>query len=138
VRVIEEVSLQSQLDPWLSLPALSTASGLSVCTLRAFCNARTSPLPHYRMKEPHVVTRRPRQNMKSPTRKMDGEPRKDTQESSTITVTGKILVRWSEFERWMEQYHYIPARDAYTPALDVDRLVDEVVEEFRSSACNNP
>ena len=112
MRVIEEVSLQGTLDPWLSLPALSTASGLSVCTLRAFCNAGTSPLPHYRMKEPHVVV---------------------TKHGKRSTATGKILVRWSEFERWMEQYHHIPARDAYTPALDVDRLVDEVVAEFHAS-----
>ena len=134
MRVIEEVSIQHPLDPWLSLPALSQASGLSVCTLRAFCNATDTPLPHYRMKEPHVVTRGPRTIWKDPekAKRKDGEPRKDTQESTTIIVTGKILVRWSEFQRWMEQYHYVPARDSYAPALDVDRLVDEVVEEIRS------
>jgi hypothetical protein len=133
--VIEEVSFQGTLDPWLSLPALSTASGLSVCTLRVFCNARTFPLPHYRMKEPHVVTRQPRKKLKQPENALrkDGELRKDAREPLTVTVTGKILVRWSEFERWMEQYHHIPARDAYAPALDVDRLVDEVVAEFQAS-----
>ena len=129
MRVIEEVSLQHPLDPWLSLPALSQASGLSVCTLRALCGDAKNPLPHYRMKEPHLVTRRPRQNMKTPKRK-NGQPRKDTQEPSRMFVTGKILVRWSEFERWMEQFHHIPARDSYTPALDVDALVDEVVADL--------
>lgn len=130
MRVIEEVSLQHPLDPWLSLPALSKVSGLSVCTLRTLCGDGKNPLPHYRMKEPHVVTRGPRQNMKKPSKK-DGAPRKDTQEPTTIIVTGKILVRWSEFERWMEQYHHIPAQDTYTPALDVDRLVDEVVGDLQ-------
>jgi hypothetical protein len=112
VRVIEEVSIQHPLDPWLSLPALSKASGLSVCTLRAHCNASTSPLPHYRLTQPHIVV-----NPKTGKR---------------TTASGKILVRWSEFERWMEQYHHIPARDRYAPALDVDAIVDEVVEEFQS------
>ncbi len=111
MRVIEEISLQHPLDPWLSLPALSKASGLSVCTLRAFCGDAKNPLPHYRMKEPHIVV---------------------TKTGKRSTATGKILVRWSEFQRWMEQFHHIPAQDTYTPALDVDRLVDEVVEEFRS------
>jgi len=111
VRVIEEVSLQHPLDPWLSLPALSQASGLSVCTLRALCGDAKNPLPHYRMKEPHIVV---------------------TKTGKRSTATGKILVRWSEFERWMEQYHYVPARDSYTPALDVDALVDEVVGDLQS------
>jgi hypothetical protein len=109
--VIEEVSLQHPLDPWLSLPALSKASGLSVCTLRALCGDTKNPLPHYRMREPHVIV---------------------TKTGKRATASGKILVRWSEFERWMEKFHHIPARDSYSPALDVDRLVDEVVEEFRS------
>ena len=114
MRVIEEVSIQHPLDPWLSLPALSKVSGLSVCTLRALCNDGKNPLPHYRMKEPHIVV--------NPTT------------GKQSTASGKILVRWSEFERWMEQYHHIPARDAYDPALDVDRLVDEVVDEFHPTA----
>ena len=109
--VIEETTLQGHLDPWLSLPALSKVSGLSVCTLRALCGGAKSPLPHYRMKEPHIIV---------------------TKAGKRATATGKILVRWSEFERWMEQYHHIPARDAYTPALEVDRIVDEVVEKFQS------
>ncbi len=37
-------------------------------------------------------------------------------------VDGKILVRWSEFQCWMEAYRY---------TSDVDRVVDEVVSEFR-------
>jgi hypothetical protein len=111
VRVIEEVSVQSHLDPWLSLPALAKASGLSVCTLRHHCASAKNPLPHFRLIEPHVVV---------------------TKDGKRSTATGKILVRWSEFERWMEQFHYIPARSAYAPALDVDRLVDDVVDAIRS------
>jgi hypothetical protein len=99
------------LDPWLTLPALSKVSGLSVCTLREFCNAKTSPLPYYRMKEPHVVIIR------------DGRH---------VAATGKILVRRSEFEWWMEQYHHIPARGSYTAALDVDRMVEGAVEAWHS------
>jgi hypothetical protein len=53
------------------------------------------------MKEPHVI----------PTKA--GKPR---------TVTGKILVRRSDFDRWMDAFKHTP---------DVDRLVDEVVSEFR-------
>lgn len=113
MRVIEEVSLQHPLDPWLSLPALSKVSGLSVSTLRRLCGAAKNPLPHYRLREPHVVV---------------------TKTGKRTTATGKILVRWSEFTRWMEQFHYIPARAQYAPALDVDRLVDELVGEIRSSA----
>jgi hypothetical protein len=111
VRVIEEGRLQGHLGPLLSLPALSKASGLSVCTLRRLCAAARSPLPHFRLKEPHVIT---------------------SKGGKRSIATGKILVRWSEFERWMEQYHHIPAQTAYDPALDVDRLVDDVVAEFRS------
>jgi hypothetical protein len=111
VRVIEEVSIQNHLDPWLSLPALSMVSGLSVCTLRRLCAAVRSPLPHFRLKEPHAVV---------------------TKDGKRSTATGKILVRWSEFERWMEQFHHRPAQTAYDPALDVDRLVDEVVNGFRA------
>ena len=87
MRPIEEVSLQTPLDRWLSLPALSTVVGLSVCTLRAVCTAKTALLPYYRMKEPRVVM---------------------TRKGKHSTATGKILVRWSEFARWMEQYHYMP------------------------------
>ncbi len=111
MRVIEEISLQEHLDPWLSLPALAKVSGLSVCTLRAYCNAKATPLPCYRMKEPHIIV---------------------TKTGKRSTATGKILVRWSEFQRWMEQFHHIPAQETYAPALDVDRLVDQVVEEFQS------
>ena len=75
MRLIEEVSLQTPLDRWLSLPALSKVVGLSVCTLRAVCTAKTAPLPYYRMNEPRVVM---------------------TRKGKRSTATGKILVRWSD------------------------------------------
>ena len=37
-------------------------------------------------------------------------------------VDGKIVVRWSEFQRWMEAYRYTP---------DLDKLVDEVVSAIQ-------
>jgi len=37
-------------------------------------------------------------------------------------VDGKILVRRSEFDAWMQAFKHVP---------DVDRIVNAVVEEFR-------
>jgi len=101
MRVVEEVAIQTHLDPWLSLEALSRYSGLSVRSLRAYLSDPTNPLPHYRMKEPHVIP---------------------TKAGRSKTVSGKILIRKSAFDRWME--HFL-----HTPALD--RIVDEAVAEFR-------
>ncbi len=101
MRVVEDVILQTDLDPWLTLEALSRYSGLSVRTLRTYLTDPHRPLPHYRMKEPHVIAGK------------DGKRR---------TITGKILIRRSEFDRWMEAYRYTP---------DLDRLVNEVVSKFR-------
>jgi len=53
------------------------------------------------MKEPHVIP---------------------TKAGKTRTVTGKILVRRSDFDRWMDAFKHVPA---------LDRLVDEVVSEIR-------
>lgn len=101
MRVIEAVTIRQDLDPWLSLGALSEYSGLSVRTLRAYLVDPDHPLRHYRMREPHVIA---------------------TATGKRRTVSGKILVRRSEFDGWMQTFRYTP---------DLDRLVDEVVAEIR-------
>jgi hypothetical protein len=100
MRVVETLTANWDPDPWLSLEALSKYSGLSVRSLRAYLADPARPLPHYRMKEPHVI---------------------DTRAGKRRTVSGKILVRRSDFDRWMEAYCY---------TLDLDKLVDEVMRDL--------
>ena len=119
MRIIEAVSITTELDPWFSLEALSEYSDMSVRKLRAYLTDPAHPLPHYRMKEPRRIKRMPRRA--GQLHRKDGEPRKDSQGPTSVTVTGKILVRRSEFDRWMEAHRYTP---------DLDRLVEEVVAEF--------
>ncbi len=101
MRTIDHITVHQDLDPWFSLEALSRYSGLSVRSLRAYLTDPHLPLPHYRMKEPHVTV---------------------TKAGKRQTVTGKILVRRSDFNRWMERFKYTPA---------LDHLVDEVVSAIR-------
>jgi hypothetical protein len=101
MRIVELVTVHQDLDPWLSLQALSKASGLSVRTLRVYLTDPQHPLPHFRTKEPHVIV---------------------TRAGKRRTVSGKITVRWSEFQKWYEAFRYTP---------DLDRLVDEVVADLR-------
>ncbi len=84
MRVVEHVSVNLDLDPYLSLKALAGYSGLSVRSLRGFLSDPVRPLPAYR-------------------------------------PGGKILVRRSEFDRWIQAFRYAP---------DVDRIVDEVVTDL--------
>ncbi len=101
-RVVEAVTINLDLDPWLSLKALSKYAGLSIRSLRAYLTDPHAPLPCYRMKEPPVTV---------------------TKEGKRQTITGKILVRRSEFDAWMQRFKYTP---------DLDKLVDEVVAKFCS------
>jgi lambda repressor-like predicted transcriptional regulator len=45
----ERVVVSTPLDPFLSLKALASYSGLSVRTLRTLLTAPAHPLPHYRI-----------------------------------------------------------------------------------------
>ena len=112
--MVEAVTIQSDVDPWLGLEALNEYSGLSVRSLRAYLTDPYHPLPHYRMKEPHVIARKPRQDGKGP---------------KTLTVTGKILVRRSDFDAWMQTFRH---------TSDLDRLVEEVVAHVRKKATAAP
>ena len=64
MRILEAVTIQTDLDPWLSLRALAGYSCLSRRTLQDLVNDTSDPIPSYR-------------------------------------VGGKILVRKSDFDRWM-------------------------------------
>lgn len=82
--VIDNILVQTDLDPYLSLKALSAYSGLSVRTLRKALRDPIHPLSHYR-------------------------------------VGGKILVRRSEFDRWVGQFRQEGA--------DLDQIVSEIAKE---------
>lgn len=82
--IIENIVIRADLDPYLSLKALSTYSGLSVRSLRDAVKDPVHPLPHYRL-------------------------------------GGKILVRRSEFDRWMAQFR--------REGADLDPIVSEIAKE---------
>ncbi len=82
--VIDNLVIRTDLDPYLSLKALSSYSGLSAKTLRKALSDPLHPLPHYRM-------------------------------------AGKILVRRSEFDRWMQHFR--------REGPELDQLVTEIITE---------
>ncbi|HET8579921.1 MAG TPA: helix-turn-helix domain-containing protein [Nitrospiraceae bacterium] len=82
--IIENVVIRADIDPYLSLKALSAHSGLSVRTLRKALTETVHPLPHYRL-------------------------------------SGKILVRRSEFDRWMAQFRQEGA--------ELDQIVSQIAKE---------
>jgi excisionase family DNA binding protein len=84
VLAIEQAKVVVELDPYLSLKALASYSGLSVRRLRDLLSDPAHPLPHYK-------------------------------------VGGKILVRRSSFDRWIEFYNATP---------DVSGVVNEVVSDL--------
>ncbi len=49
MRVIEEVTIQADLDPWLSLRGLADYCSLSRRTLQALVNDTSDPIPSYRV-----------------------------------------------------------------------------------------
>jgi excisionase family DNA binding protein len=90
----ERVIVSTPLDPFLSLKALASYSGLSVRKLRDLLVDPTRLLPHYR-------------------------------------VGGKILVRRSEFDGWMQQYR--PAGNTPEGNTNVARVVDNVLGSLKPS-----
>ena len=113
MNVIEEVIVQTSLDPWFDLKALSGYSSLSVRSLRAALADPVHPLPCYRMKQPRRVVRKPRHSGERP---------------RCVTITGKVLVRKSDFDRWMEAHRSAPAP---RPQTNLARLIDEALVESR-------
>ncbi len=75
MRVIERVTIQQDVDPYLSLKGLAGYASLSRRMLQDLINAPRDPLPSYR-------------------------------------VGSKILVRKSEFDRWMSRRRNRKAQDA--------------------------
>jgi hypothetical protein len=86
VRFAEAVILKADLDPWLTLRALSAYAGISPRSLRRYIGSTEYPLPCYRL----------------------GEPGRDGRRGA------KIVVRRSDFDKWMlrwQQQRAAPAKD---------------------------
>lgn len=92
--MVVTLSVAHQLDPYLTLKALATYSGLSVTRLRGVIRDPLYPLPHHR-------------------------------------VGGKILVRVSDFDGWMQHYRRVGV-------FDVDRIVDDAMRDLQPAAKRGP
>jgi hypothetical protein len=100
--VVDWVALDAPADPYLTLRALSQYSGCSVRWLRDRLSDAEHPLPCYRLPG-YTITK--------------GE-RKDKE------MSGKILVRRSEFDAWIARFRHTGARPEDPGfAADVDRIV---------------
>lgn len=90
MRIVEAVTVVQDLDPYLSLRGLAGYSGLSVRLLRSMLRHPSHPLPHYRV---------------------------GVMGGSVALVAGgdgrgcKVLVRRSEFDRWMATWRQGPPGD---------------------------
>lgn len=93
---VEAVTVRVDLDPWMSLSGLAGYSGLGVRTLRALLKHPATPLPHYRVGTPGAPGKR----------------------------GAKVLVRRSEFDRWMAGWRQQPVS-----ARDVGSILDRAVRE---------
>lgn len=103
---METVTIRQDLDPYLPLAGLAGYSGLSVRTLRSLLRHLTHPLPHYRVGAlgASQVGR-------------DGRRVRGT----------KILVRRSEFDRWMELWRQWEQE----PPRDLDGILDQAVASLK-------
>lgn len=99
LRPVSSVAVRVDLDPWLSLSGLSGYSGLSVRTLRLLLHHPDDPLPHYRV---GAMDRRAGRR------------------------GAKILVRRSEFDRWMLRWKQ---QQAPLPR-DLGGILDRAVAEL--------
>ncbi len=103
-RIVETVTIQQELDPYLSLKGLAGYSCLSVRTLRSLVRHPTHPLPHYRI----------------------GGTGQDGKRGA------KILVRRSEFNRWMVAWKQ---QERVAPP-DLDSLVEWAVASVKDQRRN--
>jgi AcrR family transcriptional regulator len=99
VRFAEAVILKADLDPWLTLRALSAYAGISPRLLRRYIGSTEYPLPCYRL----------------------GEPGRDGRRGA------KVLVRRSDFDRWMERWRQQRA----APPKDLDAIVAQALAGVR-------
>ena len=86
VRIVEAVTVVQDLDPYLSLRGLAGYSGLSVRSLRSLLRHPSHPLPHYRV----------------------GVQGRSVGLVAGGNGRGKVLVRRSEFDRWMGVWRQVP------------------------------
>lgn len=105
-RIVETVTIRQDLDPYLPLAGLASYSGLSVRTLRSLLRHPTHPLPHYRI----------------------GALGASQAGRNGRRVRGtKILVRRSEFDRWMEVWR----QREQEPPQDLDGILDQAVASLK-------
>ena len=112
ITVVGEVRVSVGLDPYLSLKALANYSGLSRRTLQAYLYDPRHPIPFYQLGERKWITRR---------HKIKGT---EEVQSQRLLVGGKILVRRSDFDRW------IAAHKATSP---LDTMVNDVIRDLREA-----
>ncbi len=103
-RIVETVTIHQDLDPYLSLTGLAGYSCLSVRTLRSLLRHPTHPLPHYRI----------------------GGTGQDGKRGA------KILVRRSEFDRWMAAWKQ---QERAAPP-DLDSLLKEALASVKGQRRN--
>lgn len=86
-------------DRYLSLRELSKYAGISVSTLRGYVTRTVNPLPHFRMA--------------------------GKAQSGDRNKTSMILVKQSEFDKWMQQF------SSEREAERIAKIADQLMESFR-------
>lgn len=101
--VVDELTLTTPLDPYLSLRALATYSGCSVHWLRDRLTDPAHPLPCFWLPGGKVLVRKSGKRV--------------------VRRGSKVLVRRSEFDAWISAYRR-------TGRPDVEQIVDEILREL--------